>query len=361
MSQDLSRWVTTTLSSALVFVAFGARAQTGEETAKDEARSETAAEEGIVDVETPEDASADSEEEAASGGASEEEPPLEPDTQSEGMAAYQRAMAAKKLEASIPLSRERLREELAKIEAKVIEGRQDEAIGDLVYLVESTRFAVFKDSEEGRTARYLLGDSLGRMGAHVVARGYLVPLLQSDPNDTWARRAARSLVDQGLNSDRPEIFVTDLAPVARNGPEEVRGDIAYLTGRIHERRGRLTDALAAFGSVTPKSRFWAQATYFSGLVEVERGNLKKGENHFCKVADPKQTPREAPVYGGSDFFRVRDLARLGLGRVAHEQYRFDDAQYYYYLVPRDSEHLPEALYETLTTRYEAKDYDGARV
>jgi hypothetical protein len=29
-------------------------------------------------------------------------------------------------------------------------------------------------------------------------------------------------------------------------------------------------------------------------------------------------------------------------------------------VPRDSEHLPEALYESATTRYEAKDYDGAR-
>jgi hypothetical protein len=57
---------------------------------------------------------------------------------------------------------------------------------------------------------------------------------------------------------------------------------------------------------------------------------------------------------------VRDLARLGLGRVAHEQYRFDDARYYYYLVPSDSERLPEALYETATTRYEAKDYQGAR-
>ena len=57
---------------------------------------------------------------------------------------------------------------------------------------------------------------------------------------------------------------------------------------------------------------------------------------------------------------MRDLARLGLGRVAHEQYRFDDARYYYYLVPNDSERLPEALYESATSRYEAKDYDGAR-
>ncbi len=60
------------------------------------------------------------------------------------------------------------------------------------------------------------------------------------------------------------------------------------------------------------------------------------------------------------FFAVRDLARLALGRVAHEQLRFDDARYYYYLVPRDSDRLAEALYEAATTRYEKKDYQGAR-
>ena len=57
---------------------------------------------------------------------------------------------------------------------------------------------------------------------------------------------------------------------------------------------------------------------------------------------------------------MRDLARLALGRVAHEQFRFDDARYYYYLVPRDSDRLAEALYEAATTRYEKKDYEGAR-
>ncbi len=67
-----------------------------------------------------------------------------------------------------------------------------------------------------------------------------------------------------------------------------------------------------------------------------------------------------PVFADERFFAVRDLARLALGRVAHEQYRFDDARYYYYLVPRDSDRLAEALYEAATTRYEKKDYQGAR-
>jgi hypothetical protein len=65
------------------------------------------------------------------------------------------------------------------------------------------------------------------------------------------------------------------------------------------------------------------------------------------------------VFADEKFFAVRDLARLGLGRIAHEQGRNDDARYYYYLVPRDSDRLAEALYEAATTRYEKKDYDGA--
>lgn len=285
---------------------------------------------------------------------------LPPDTKAAAMQAYQKALEQKQLSASIPLSRARLQEELKAIETKLIEGRHDEAIGDLVYIVESPRFGAFKESDEGKAARYLLGDSLGRMGATQLARGYLVPLLSGDPNGTWARRAVRSLVDLGLNSDKPQVFVEDLQKVPPSAPEELRGDIAYLKGRVKEREKDVDRALVEFAKVSERSRFWAQATYYSGLLEVERGNLKRGEQLFCKVADPKSTPRHAPLFGGGDFFRVRDLARLGLGRVAHEQYRFDDAQYYYYLVPRDSPHLPEALYETATTRYEAKDYDGAR-
>jgi hypothetical protein len=97
-----------------------------------------------------------------------------------------------------------------------------------------------------------------------------------------------------------------------------------------------------------------------GLIDVEKGRYKEGENLFCKVADPKRQSQTTPVFADEKYFAVRDLARLGLGRIAHEQSRFDDSRYYYYLVPRDSDRLAEALYEAATSRYEKKDYDGAR-
>src|SRR5690606_23924506 len=160
---------------------------------------------------------------------------LAPDTKSDGMQAYQKALEAKKLSASIPLSRARLQEELRRIESKLVDGRHDEAIGDLVYIVESARFGAFRESTEGRAAGYLLGNSLGGMGATQLARGYLVPLLAGNANGTWTRRAIRSLVDLGLNSDEPQLFLRDLHPVARAAPEELLGDIAYLKGRVKER------------------------------------------------------------------------------------------------------------------------------
>lgn len=282
------------------------------------------------------------------------------DTRGDAMRAYQKALDAKKLAASAPLSIARLREDLPGIEEKLAGGRRDEAIGDLVYLVESPRFEPFASSEEGKTALFLLGDALAGAGALQPARGYLTRLLKGDPGDTSYRRAVHSLVDAGLASDRPEVLLKDLEVVPASAPDELSGDVNYLRGRAAELAKKSDAALAAYAQVGEKSRFWAQATYLSGVLEVERRNFKRGEQLFCKVADKKQTPKRAALFGGSEFFRVRDLARLGLGRVAHEQYRFDDARYYYYLVPNDSENISEALYETATTRYEAKDYDGAR-
>jgi hypothetical protein len=277
------------------------------------------------------------------------------------MQAYQSALQAQRLGAAGgPLSTARLREELQRAEALLLDGRRDEAIGDLVYWVSSPSFKALAELPEGRGARFLLGDALARAGVVEIARGYLQPLLASSRNDIWFRRAVRSTIDLALDSPHAAILLQDLQPARDRAPAELKSDIAYLQGRTLESAGESDRALVAYGEVTPRGRFWAQAQYRSGLLLVGDGQLERGEQKFCRVADPKQTPKEAALFGGSDFFRVRDLARLGLGRVAHEQFRFDDARYYYYLVPQDSEHLPEALYESATSRYEAKDYTAAR-
>ena len=277
------------------------------------------------------------------------------------MQAYHRALAARRLDALAPLTPEALRVRLFEVQELAAQGRHDEVIATLLATVESPRFADFVDGEQGHATVYALGDAFATVGAHQPARAYLKRLLGLPPADTYARRAARRLTDIALETGMfaPISLDFDAIPSAER-PEETRGELAYVKGRARELDGDADAALASYAKISQKSRFWAQAVYLSGLIEAERGHYKQAENLFCQVADPKRAERTAPFFADERFFAVRDLARLGLGRVAHEQLRFDDARYYYYLVPQDSDHLAESLYESATSRYEKKDYEGAR-
>lgn len=284
-------------------------------------------------------------------------------TRGDRMRAYHEAMQRRRLGSQEGVT-ERLSERVAEAEALISAGRTDEAIARLTEIVEHPRFESAAETPEGRAALYLLGHALATAGIHESARAYLRRSIAAkgswEQYGPYARRAVRRIVEVALDTRAFDKGLADLEAVPTSAPPEVRAEIAYLRGRAKQAAGDRDGALAAFAEVPQTSRFWSQANYLSGLIQVERGRLKEGENLFCKVADPKRQDRSVPVYADERFFAVRDLARLALGRVAHEQLRHDDARYYYYLVPRDSDRLAEALYEAATTRYEKKDYEGAR-
>ncbi len=286
--------------------------------------------------------------------------PADP-TRGERMRAYHRAMLERRLGSQEGVT-ERLSERVAEAELLISNGRQDEAIAKLTEIVEHPRFE--GETPEGRAALYLLGHALASAGIHESARAYLRRSIAArgawEQYGPYARRAVRRIVEIALDARAYDKGLKDLEAVPPTAPTEVRAEIAYLRGRAKQAAGDADGALAAYAEIPQTSRFWSQATYLSGLIQVERGRMKEGENLFCKVADPKRQDKTVPVFADERFFAVRDLARLALGRVAHEQLRHDDARYYYYLVPRDSDRLAEALYEAATTRYEKKDYQGAR-
>lgn len=285
-------------------------------------------------------------------------------TRGAGMRAYHEAMTRRRLGSQDAVLVDQLRERVADAEGLISFGRNDEAIAKLVEIVEAPRFEQVAESQEGRAALYLLGHAYANAGIYEPARAYLKKSITSKgawaEYGPYARRAVRRLAEVALESRSYAQGAKDLEIVPQSAPPEVRGEVAYVTGRAKEAAGDVDGALSAYGQVPQTSRFWSQATYLSGLLQVERGRYREGENLFCKVADPKRQDKTTPVFADERFFAVRDLARLALGRVAHEQLRHDDARYYYYLVPRDSDRLAEALYEAATTRYEKKDYEGAR-
>lgn len=290
-------------------------------------------------------------------------PPSDP-TRGERMRDYHAALASRRLGSHLALRLSDVRERAAEGEELLRAGRVDEAVSRLSEMTEHPRFDAFAEDEAGRATTYLLGDALATAGAYDPARAYLRRVLATRnawaDRGTYARRAVRRLVEIALESQRLAAGLEDLRALPSDLPEETRGEVAYLTGRAKEAEGDPDGAIAAYARITQSSRFWAQATYLQGLIHVEKGRFRDGENLFCKVADPKRQSKTTPVFADAHYFAVRDLARLALGRVAHEQFRFDDARYYYYLVPRDSDRLAEALYEAATSRYEKKDYEGAR-
>lgn len=283
----------------------------------------------------------------------------------DGLSAYRRALERRRLGQS-GLRREEIRDRVAEAERLTVEGRTDEAIARLVTLVEDPRFDSFADSEDATAAIFRLGDALALAGIFEPARAYLRKILQpprawtGGPAYVWERRAVTRLVDVAIQTGDFPAGAEDLRSVPASAPEAIRDEIAYMTGRAQEATGNPDAALTAYAAVTRRCRFWAQATYLSALIHVEHGRYAQGEKLLCAIADPKRSGILTPVLADAKFFAVRDLARLGLGRIAHEEGRNDDARYYYYLVPQDSDRLAEALYEAATTRYEKKDYDGAR-
>ncbi len=280
--------------------------------------------------------------------------------------AYHAALLQRRLGQS-ELRREDVALRVAEAEDLLGAGRVDEAIARLAEMVEHPQFDLFSDSEEGRAATFRLGDALATAGIFEPARTYLRRVIEAKgawqdvgPAHVWPRRAVRRLVEIALQTEKFAAIGTDLASVPPSAPDDIREEIAYIGGRAQEAAGNPEAALAAYGSVTQHCPFWAQATYLSALIHVEAGRYKEGEGLLCKLADPTRSASTTPVLADEKFFAIRDLARLGLGRIAHEQGRNDDARYYYYLVPQDSDRLAEALYEAATTRYEKKDYNGAR-
>jgi tetratricopeptide (TPR) repeat protein len=285
-------------------------------------------------------------------------------THGEVLRAYHEALGRRRLGSQEQLSGDDVHARLAEVEDLTRAGRTDEAIARMAEIVEHPRFDPYVESEDGRAAVFLLGDALASAGAYEPARAYLRRLVGQASAwvapATFARRAVRRLVEIGVEADDAKGAVDDLKDLPATVPEETHGDLVYITGRAREASGDADGAMTMYASVPRSSRFWAQATYLHGLLLVERQKYKEGEDLFCKIADPNRQDRTSPTFGDEHYFAIRDLARLALGRVAHEQFRFDDARYYYYLVPRDSDRLAEALYEAATSRYEKKDYQGAR-
>ncbi len=273
---------------------------------------------------------------------------------------YLDALAQRRLVASETGSVDRLRALVREGEEAYFEQRWDDASLILYEVVESPRFADFVDLEDFAGAEVLLAGALAELGSLRSAARYLQRTLQRGTEDPYFGPAYRRFVDVALESGdlSGALVQLEASAEAESLPEDAKNELTYLRARAAYDGGSLPAADELFAEITRRSRFFASAQYYRGVLAARAGDLDDAEARFCSIATTEDQERYT-FYVDDRFFRVKDLAWLGLGRVAHEGLRSDDAFYYYFQVPNDSERVDEALFEAAYAMYEGDDHDTA--
>ena len=232
-------------------------------------------------------------------------------------------------------------------------------------LVANPRWSAFAETPEASSAHYHLGMSLAAWGAEATAQAAFAQVLARGPEDPYFTPALRRHVDLGLASKDFVLALADLdRDLAPGGKpitlrDEDLDEREYLAARAEGQRGELDAALTSYAAVGARSRFHSAARYLQGLVYAQRKQFRAAESAFCDVIGGKDQKTEA-YYVDRRYFPVRDLAQLGLGRIAHEEGRNGHAFYHYFSVPQDSDELSHALFESAWTMAEAGEYAIAR-
>jgi TolA-binding protein len=148
---------------------------------------------------------------------------------------------------------------------------------------------------------------------------------------------------------------------ARDGaalPRDSTNEHAYLAAKVAYESGQPAAAEGLFAQVDRQSRFFAAALYFRGLIHAKRGHYASARRSLCEIVEQVDQDRFTFFIDGR-YYGIKDLAYLALGRIAHEQGKYDDAYYFYFRVPEDSERLPDALFEASWSMFQKGEYEAA--
>ena len=284
---------------------------------------------------------------------------------------YLEALASERLVAAETGNETNLRKVVADAEELYFSDRFEEAAVKLYEVAESPRFADFEDLPEFSAAEFLLAGALSELGSFNTASRYLLKVIKRGPKDVDDEDddpnvsrglfgpAYRRYVDVTLRAGSLDERIADLKSAYEGElPQDAQSELQYLVARSLYDKKDFNKASDSFARITRRSRFFANAQYLRGVIAARKGDLKSAEDSFCRIAKTDDQSNYS-FFVDQRYFDIKDLAWLGLGRVAHEGARSADAFYYYFQVPSDSERVAEAMFESAYAMYEGKDNDTA--
>jgi TolA-binding protein len=256
---------------------------------------------------------------------------------------------------------ETLRHELGIAEQLLRDGAFVNAAVALYLIVKSPRYAAFTDFVEMQNAEYDLGVALARAGSYGAALDALEVVIRRGPAAPYWGPAHRRVVDVALETrDHAGVLARlEAIKTADPIPPSAAGERSYLRGRAAYDAGKLADAEGELVLISKQSRLYSSAVYLRGVIRARQGKLRDSADAMCEIAATGDADKLTFVVD-ERYFTIKDLARLGLGRIAHEQGEYDDAYYHYFQVPDDSAYLPDALFEASWSMYQKRELATAR-
>src|SRR5262249_44123738 len=256
---------------------------------------------------------------------------------------------------------EKIKQALLPAEDSLVAGDARTATTILFGIVESPRFQDWNDTPEYQNAEFMLARALGRGGAHGSARHYLMRVLARGPRAPYFAAAYRTMVDVALESrDEPGVLAAlEGLKLAETLPRDSDNELGYLRGKVAYERKELAAAENAFVRVDRRSRFYAASLYFRGLIRAKKGDWRLARDAFCEIVEQPDKDRFT-FYIDDRYFPLKDLTYLALGRISHEQGRYDEAYYFFFQVPEDSQKLPEALFEAAWSMFQKGEWEASR-
>lgn len=256
-----------------------------------------------------------------------------------------------------------LRRELGTAEGLLRDGAFTNAAVALYAIVASPRYAAFTEFVEYQNAEYDLAVALERAGSFGASLEVIDKVLARGPAAAYWAPAHRRAVDIAIETrDHAGVLARIEAIKAPSGepiPTSAAGERDYLRGRAAYDTGDLTAAEGQLALISKKSRLYSSAVYLRGVIRARRGEYKASAEAMCEIAGTEDNSKYTFVVDDR-YFTIKDLARLGLGRLAHEAGEYDDAYYHYFQIPDDSTYLPDALFEASWSMYQKRELATSR-
>ena len=258
-------------------------------------------------------------------------------------------------------SRDTLIADLRRAEALLRNGAYEDAAVALYAIVESPRYEGLEDFVEFQNSQYYLGVALSRAGAYEAALSYLLKTMEAGPSTLYFAPAHRKAVDIALLTKRPKSILAQLEALKLSEPVPpgVSGERAYLRARALYEVNDFSAAEAELVKISRKSRLYSSSLYLRGVIRTRRGEYADAAEAFCEISDTPDNGKYTFVVD-ERYFRIKDLARLGLARIAHETDNYDNAYYHYFQIPEDSDRLGDALFESAWSMYQKRELSTSR-